>query len=73
LREDFLREFEMIPNWEQLMILTALQRLTSLMKADAIDAGAFLNCGRSEEFAAPASTPGWIPEDDGVPPGSGAA
>ncbi|MFP4032479.1 MAG: MarR family winged helix-turn-helix transcriptional regulator [Desulfococcaceae bacterium] len=72
-RKDFLRGFEEIPHWEQLMILTALQRLTSLMKADAIEAGAFLNGGRSEEAAAPASIPGGVSEDEGVPPGNGAA
>lgn len=72
-REDFLRGFEEIPHWEQLMILTALQRLTSLMKADAIDAGAFFTGGRSEDPAAPAAAPGGIPDGEGNGSGPGTA
>lgn len=45
LQEEFLDAFEKLPRWEQLMILTALQRLVSLMKAETIDAGALLATG----------------------------
>lgn len=38
-QEEFLRGFEALPRWERHMILSALQRLVSLMKADALEAG----------------------------------
>lgn len=46
-QEEFLRGFEELPRWEQLMILSALQRLVSLMKAEALEAGSLMGNGNS--------------------------
>jgi DNA-binding MarR family transcriptional regulator len=64
LQEEFLKGFEALPRWEQLMILAALQRLVSLMKAEAIDAGALLATGPLGPENPPAGNGG----DSGGPP-----
>lgn len=51
LQETFVERFESLPDWEQNMLLSAMQRIATLMDAEALDAGALLS---SEELLAPA-------------------
>ncbi len=43
MQESFLKKFKKIESWEQTMILSALQRLVSMMDAKAISAAPFLS------------------------------
>ncbi|MGD9212490.1 MAG: MarR family transcriptional regulator [Desulfobacteraceae bacterium] len=42
LQETFVERYKNLPEWEQLMILSALQRIVDLMAAGKIDAAPFL-------------------------------
>ncbi len=42
MQESFLKKFHKIESWEQAMILSALQRLVSMMDAKSISAAPFL-------------------------------
>ncbi len=45
MQEAFVERFSNLQEWEQTMILSALQRLVSIMDAKAIDASPFLSTG----------------------------
>ena len=45
MQEAFVEKFSSLQDWEQTMILSALQRLVSIMDAKAIDASPFLSTG----------------------------
>jgi DNA-binding MarR family transcriptional regulator len=45
LQEEFTEKFSKIENWEQLMIMTAFERVVSLMSAQEIDASPILVTG----------------------------
>jgi hypothetical protein len=45
LQERFREGFEGLPNWEQAMILAALERLGHLLDADNIDAAPLIDAG----------------------------
>lgn len=45
LQDKFLKEFDRLESWEQLMILSALQRLVRLMQAEDIDVSPILATG----------------------------
>lgn len=45
MQEAFVEKFSSLQEWEQTMILSALQRLVSIMDAKAIDAAPFLSTG----------------------------
>lgn len=54
LQAEFTRRFEALPDWEQSMIVAALQRVAELMDAQDIDASPVLDVGpidRSDEGA----------------------
>lgn len=57
-QEEFLRGFEKLPRWEQHMILSALQRLVSLMKAEALEAGPLMGNGHSGMGNGPSANDG---------------
>ena len=46
LQSGFLREFGQLAEWEQLMMISALQRIAELMDAEDIDAGPILDTGQ---------------------------
>ena len=48
MQEAFVDRFNSLPEWEQTMILCALQRLVSIMDAKAIDAAPILDTGPIE-------------------------
>ena len=45
MQDAFVEKFSSLQEWEQTMILSALQRLVSIMDAKAIDAAPFLSTG----------------------------
>lgn len=45
LQHQFAQKFEALDNWEQCMILSALQRIAQMMDAQDIDASPFLETG----------------------------
>ena len=45
LQEDFIKKFQSLDEWEQTMILAALQRVANMMDADDIDASPVLTVG----------------------------
>lgn len=45
LQESFLRQFEALPAWEQMQILSSIQRVVAMMDADTIDAAPVLTTG----------------------------
>lgn len=45
LQEQFTRQFEMLQDWEQTMIISALQRVAQMMDAQDIDASPMLDLG----------------------------
>ncbi|PQO22335.1 MarR family transcriptional regulator [Rhodobacteraceae bacterium WD3A24] len=45
LQDTFVTEFEELPDWEQAMIVAALERVASMMNADEIDASPVLDLG----------------------------
>lgn len=45
LQDTFVTEFEQLPDWEQAMIVAALERVASMMNADEIDASPVLDLG----------------------------
>ena len=48
MQEAFVERFSNLPDWEQTLILSALQRLVSIMDAKAIDASPILATGSIE-------------------------
>lgn len=48
MQESFLKKFRKIESWEQTMILSTLQRLVSMMDANAISAAPFLSAAPLE-------------------------
>ena len=48
LQESFLHAFKRLEKWEKLMILSSLQRLVTLMKAERIDVSPILATGPIE-------------------------
>lgn len=48
LQETFVEQFGQLHNWEQMMILSGLQRVVSMMQAKKIDASPFLVTGPIE-------------------------
>ncbi len=51
MQEEFVSRFNGLSDWEQTMILSALQRLVSIMDAKSIDAAPILATGPIEEAA----------------------
>lgn len=49
LQAGFLNSFRELPAWEQHMLIAALQRISDLMDADALDASPFLSAGEIEK------------------------
>ncbi len=45
LQENFIRQFKDLKDWEQTMIISALQRVAQMMDAQHIDASPFLDVG----------------------------
>ncbi len=45
LQESFIRQFKYLQEWEQTMIISALQRVAQMMDAQHIDASPFLDVG----------------------------
>lgn len=45
LQEDFIRQFQNLPAWEQHLLLASLQRIVSMMHARGIDASPVLSSG----------------------------
>lgn len=45
LQAHFIRRFHALPDWEQNMILSSLQRVARMMDADHLDASPFLDVG----------------------------
>lgn len=45
LQESFVEQFDKLPEWEQTMILSSLQKLAELMQASDIDAAPVLHVG----------------------------
>lgn len=45
LQENFVRQFQELADWEQHMIIAALQKVSAMMNADAIDAAPVLDAG----------------------------
>lgn len=45
LQENFIRQFKDLQEWEQTMIISALQRVAQMMDAQHIDASPFLDVG----------------------------
>ena len=50
MQESFVEQFGRLQNWEQHMILSALQRLVTLMDAKQIDAEPILTTGRIDDL-----------------------
>ena len=61
MQETFVEQFNQLPDWEQTMILSSLQRLVSLMKAKSISASPFLE-------TRPITENGGGLEEGGLPP-----
>jgi len=55
MQEAFIERFASLPDWEQTMILSSLQRLVSIMDARAIQAGPFLETNPLDSPVAGAS------------------
>jgi DNA-binding MarR family transcriptional regulator len=60
LQEHFIEAFRQLPEWEQTLVLSSLQRIVSLMEAGDVEAGPILTTGpidatpeRTEEFLNP--------------------
>lgn len=51
LQEDFVQAFQALPDWEQTMILSALERVAFMMDAQHIDASPFLHVGPLDQHA----------------------
>ena len=51
LQEEFLRKFDRLQDWEQLQLLSSLQRLVAMMEAQSIDATPILATGEIDETA----------------------
>ncbi|MDP2699632.1 MarR family winged helix-turn-helix transcriptional regulator [Thalassospira sp.] len=45
LHEEFIRQFDGLPNWEKTQILSSLQRVAAMMDAEKIDAAPLLDIG----------------------------
>ena len=45
LQQKYVREFEALADWEQAMIITALERVAGMLNASAIDASPLLDLG----------------------------
>lgn len=70
LQSRFSQRLEGLPDWEQSMILAALQRLVSLMEAEDLDAGPYLATGAADappplgpaehEMAVASDQPGFV-------------
>jgi len=45
MQDSFVRKFDQLSNWEQLMIIASLQRVAEMMDANDIDASPFLDVG----------------------------
>ena len=45
LHETFARRFEGLPDWEQAMLVAALERVATLMDANTLDAAPYLDIG----------------------------
>lgn len=45
LQQEFVSQFDALPDWEQSMILAAVQRIAHMMNAQDIDASPFLETG----------------------------
>ncbi len=59
LQEQFARQFEALEDWEQMMIITALERVATMMDARHIDASPVLDVGkldRTEASVAPGAS-----------------
>ncbi|EKO3780734.1 MarR family transcriptional regulator [Vibrio metschnikovii] len=45
LQESFIKQFHLLENWEQSLLLSSVQRLSSMMKAEKIPASPILEIG----------------------------
>lgn len=51
LQDHFIRQFRQLENWEQLSIISSLQRVAAMMDADGIDASPILDVGSLQRHA----------------------
>ncbi|PID39245.1 MAG: MarR family transcriptional regulator [Proteobacteria bacterium] len=58
MQEAFVETFSSLPDWEQNMIVSALQRLVSIMDAKTISAAPFLSTGPINNQTSPTDTNG---------------
>lgn len=60
-QETFIRQFQELPEWEQLMILSAVKKIAAMMNAETLDAEPYLDVdeldSRLETPAAPLDQP----------------
>jgi len=64
LQDQFTRQFELLQEWEQTMIISALQRLARMMDAQDIDAAPVLDIGTLDRY-------GSVPENQEIDDESG--
>ncbi len=67
LQQRYVRQFEALQDWEQAMIVAALERVAALLDADSLDAAPVLTTGDMRELAgqgaAQTSAPHTLPQD----------
>lgn len=55
-QETFIRQFQEMPEWEQLMILSAVKKIAAMMNAETLEASPYLDVETLEDrFGAPAA------------------
>jgi DNA-binding MarR family transcriptional regulator len=52
LQEGFVRRYGQLPDWEQSLLVAAVQRIASLMGAETVDAAPILQVGEIEDLGA---------------------
>lgn len=72
LQEQFARQFTDLKDWEQSMIIAALQRVAQMMDAEHLDASPVLDVGTLDRPSDPAATPQPL-KGIGITPGKPAA
>jgi DNA-binding MarR family transcriptional regulator len=61
LQEEFIRDFGKLEDWEQSQILSALQRVVSMMEAGPVEAGPAVAAGPPAQTAEPAEAASGAP------------
>jgi DNA-binding MarR family transcriptional regulator len=65
LQEHFARQFSDLQDWEQMMIISSLQRVAQMMDAQHIDASPVLDVGVLDRFGGAEDKLGLYPADEG--------